>query len=420
MATLEKNQTPFWIGIIDLNGFKSINDIYGHAVGDALLCSVVERLEKHSSPHVCLGRVGGDEFAIVVVGEASGRDIELLGEKIIAAIAVPYDISLLRLKVSCTIGFAHYPTMGSTSRQIYEKADFALYRGKQQARGHAMVFTLNEDKEMREGLCLEKALREADLQRELYLQYQPQMDIVHNRIVGFEALARWQSPALGAVRPDRFIRAAERAGFIQNITRVLFHKGLDTLETWPKDISISFNLSAQDISDRTFLFSLVAEVFRREINPSRIEFEITETAVMKDIASARALLSDLSSAGFKIALDDFGSGYSSFEYIDELPLDKVKVDQSFVRKVSHSAKSREIVAGVINLCRNLNLVCVLEGVETEAEMALLAPLNPQIIQGYLFGKPVDGETAHELAQNIHTQEFRPGIVSALQPNASQA
>jgi diguanylate cyclase (GGDEF)-like protein len=398
IASFEKEHEPFWTGVLDLDGFKSVNDLYGHALGDALLTEVVARLKASVDQGVTIGRIGGDEFAILIPGEAKADEIERLGYRIIREISATYRIAQLQLDISCTIGFAHYPTMGSTGQQIYEKADFALYSGKQRARGHTIVFTVNEDKEMRKGVALERGLREADLDRELSMLFQPQMDLSLGRVTGFEALARWQSPTLGAVRPDIFIRAAERAGLIQDVTKVLFDKGLDALATWPDDVSISFNLSAQDVADRAFLFSLVSEVFRRGIDPARIEFEITETAVMKDIGAACALLKDLSAARFRIALDDFGSGYSSFEYIDQLPLDKVKIDKSFVRRVAHSPAAREIIAGIIVLCRNLGLKCVLEGVETDSEMDILLPLNPQIIQGYLFGKPMDNAAALRLLQ----------------------
>ncbi|WP_321382151.1 EAL domain-containing protein [Rhizobium sp.] len=403
MDVLVRDQQPFWIGILDLDGFKSINDIYGHAVGDGLLCDVVMRLEQFASDEIEFGRIGGDEFAILVTGPLDAVDVEQLGTTLIAAISVAYEISLLQLNVSGTIGFAHFPTMGQTSRAIYERADFALYRGKQYARRSTIIFNGIQEEEMKKAITLERGLREADLSRELYLVFQPQMDVIAHKIVSFEALARWESPTLGAISPERFIRAAERAGLIQRVTESLFSKGLDALETWPEDISISFNLSAQDVADRAFIFSLTSQVFARGIRPDRIEFEITETAVMKDIAASRSLLEDLSSAGFKVALDDFGSGYSSFAYIDQLPLDKVKIDKSFVRQVRHSAASREIVASIITLCHNLNLKCVLEGVETEDEMATLTPMTPQIIQGYLFGKPMPGEdVAGALAQNRKT------------------
>lgn len=385
---LVEERSPFWIGILDLDGFKSINDLYGHAVGDSVLCEVVGRLERRELQGIEIGRIGGDEFAILIVGEAVAEQIETFGGSVIADISRPYDMPPLRLQIGGTIGFAHFPSMAEDARKIYEKADFALYRGKQFARRKTTIFDERQDLEMRETLSLERALREARLQDELHLVFQPQYDVARAKVVSFEALARWQSPVLGPVRPDRFIRAAERAGLIQDVTRVLFAKALDAVELWPSEISVSFNLSAQDLADRAFIFSLVADVAHRGVAPSRIEFEITETAVMKDIAASHILLEDLSAAGFKIALDDFGSGYSSFEYIDQLPLDKVKIDKSFVRKVAASVTSREIVGGVITLCRNLGLKCVLEGVETEAEMQILKPLSPPLIQGYLFGKPM--------------------------------
>jgi EAL domain-containing protein (putative c-di-GMP-specific phosphodiesterase class I) len=186
---------------------------------------------------------------------------------------------------------------------------------------------------------------------------------------------------------------AERSGHIQKLTDILFRKGLAELAKWPHDISLSFNLSARDISDQTFVLSLLGQIMKSGLSPSRLEFEITETAVMSDLATASTLIKTLRSSGCKIALDDFGSGYSSFGYLDELPLDKVKIDRSFIRKVPHSNTSREIVAGIIGLCRKLDLRCVLEGVETEDEMALLAELKPDLIQGYLYGRPMSGEDA---------------------------
>lgn len=383
-----EEETPFWLGILDLDGFKSINDIYGHAVGDHVLCEVVDRLSQQSGFDVMFGRIGGDEFAVLIVGECNAAEVESMGNRLIEEISRPYDMQPLQLLIGGTIGFAQFPAMGTTARQIYEKADFALYHGKQFTRGHTVVFTEDQDQDMRDSLSLERALREASLAEELYLHFQPQFDLRRQKVVSFEALARWQSPILGSVRPDRFIRAAERAGLIQNVTRVLFGKMLDAVYLWPEEITVSFNLSAQDLADRAFILSLVAQVTARGLAPSRIEFEITETAIMKDIAASRILLEDLSSLGFKIALDDFGSGYSSFEYLDQLPLDKVKIDKSFVRKVADSATSREIVAAIITLCRNLDLKCVLEGVETEDEMRLLSPLSPELIQGYLFGRPM--------------------------------
>ncbi|WP_010542783.1 putative bifunctional diguanylate cyclase/phosphodiesterase [Sphingomonas elodea] len=405
MARLESAGSPFWIGILDLDGFKAVNDIYGHAIGDVLLADVVKRIVPFATPAVHFGRIGGDEFAILVEGGPDPAPVRALGDAIIARIREPFAHGMLRLAVGGTIGFAHCPPGRVAAVDAYEQADFALYSGKQRARGTTMVFTGEEETRMRESILLERGLREADLERELYLLFQPQVGSDSGMVVGFEALARWNSPTLGAIPPDRFIRAAERAGLTKAVTRVLFAKGLAALADWPEPIRMSFNLSAQDLADRPFLLSLADEVNNHGIAPDRVEFEITETAVMKDIAAASALLHELAARGFRIALDDFGSGYSSFEYIDQLPLTKVKVDKSFVRKITVSRTSREIVAGVIGLCRNLGLDCVLEGIETEDELEILRPLSPQLLQGYLFGRPM---AAAEAQGRAAIQPFRAG------------
>lgn len=403
LDALTREGSPFWFGVVDLDGFKSINDSYGHITGDGLLCKIAERLGELAGETVSIGRLAGDEFALFVKGGEDEGAVQELGDRILAHLSAPCEISMLRLSVGGSIGFAHFPTMATTSQQLYERADYALYRAKDNARGRTLIFNAREQAEMNENARIEKALRQADLEEEMYLVFQPQQHLVEDRICGFEALARWRNPVLGLVPPDKFIRAAERAGLIQNLTGILFRKGLAALGRWTPDTSISFNLSARDLADRAFIFSLVAQVYRFGIAPCRIEFEITETAVMTDIETSRELLADLASAGFRIALDDFGSGYSSFEYLDELPLDKVKLDKSFVRKISRNATSREIVSGIIDLCRKLGLRCVVEGVETEEELTILRQLKAEIIQGYLFGKPM---TAEDATARIHEQEFR--------------
>lgn len=396
---LISQRRSYWIGIFDLDGFKAINDVYGHIIGDNLLCAIVERARNLNLPGATFGRIGGDEFVAIVQGPMTEQDIECFAANVIDAVSRPYPMDHMNLSVGVSAGFSHYPSMGTSSAQLYEKADHALYKAKAQFRGQCFLFDTAEDEEMKQAIAVERELREGDLETELFLLYQPQFSPSQQRVVGFEALARWQSPKLGLVRPDQFIRAAERSGHIRRVTTILFSQGLERLAEWPDDISLSFNLSGQDISDRSFILSLLGQIMQSGISPSRIEFEITETAVMSDIETSRTLLEELRASGCKVALDDFGSGYSSFEYLDQLPLDKVKIDRSFIRKVSHSTTSREIVAGIIGLCRKLDLRCVLEGVETEDEMKILAELQPDLIQGYLYGRPMSAEAILHLIRN---------------------
>jgi len=398
LERLVAQKQSFWLGIFDLDGFKSINDVYGHVAGDKLLCAIVARAHELNFPGSSFGRLAGDEFVVLMPGLLADIEVERLGNLAIKTVSAPYTIDQRQLTVGASAGFAHFPSMGASSEELYEKADFALYRAKAQRRGRCVLFDATEARGMKQESALERALRESDLEQELYLLFQPQFSVREGRITGFEALARWQNPSLGLVPPDRFIRAAERAGIISKITCILFRKGIDALARWPERLTLSFNLSALDIADRSFVMSLLDEARKHGIAMRRIEFEITETAVMSDLIAARALLTTLRTAGCKIALDDFGSGYSSFQYIDELPLDKVKIDKSFVRKVTDSAASREIVAALIALCEKLRLRCVLEGVESEQEMAVLAPLLPDLIQGYLFSKPLRASEALAAAE----------------------
>jgi diguanylate cyclase (GGDEF)-like protein len=399
--SLVEQETPFWLGIFDLDGFKSINDVYGHIIGDRLLRAAVDRTRDVVSQGVTFGRIGGDEFVVILPGDVTEQGVkEVVGDRI-RAITAPYIIDELELSVGASAGFSHFPNMGAHSAQLYEQADFALYKAKTQFRGQCILFDTAENEEMKHAIAIERELREGNLEEELFLLYQPQYSPGMKRVVSFEALARWQSPRLGLVRPDQFIRVAERSGHIQKVTGILFRKGLAELGNWPSDIGLSFNLSARDISDQAFVLSLLGQILKAEISPSRLEFEITETAVMTDLATSSAILDRLRSSGCKIALDDFGSGYSSFEYLDQLPLDKVKIDRNFIRKVPESTASREIVAAIIALCSKLDLRCVLEGVETEAEMAILAALEPDLIQGYLFGRPMSGQAARQMIADQH-------------------
>nr|WP_246745923.1 EAL domain-containing protein [Ciceribacter sp. L1K22] len=407
---------PLWLGIVDLDGFKSINDVYGHLIGDRLLGAVVERLaEEASKGDILLGRIGGDEFAIIVPGDRPAAEIEALGDAMIGRLALPFQISLLSLSVGASAGFAHFPSMGASGAQLYERADYALYKAKAHRRGRTVLFDSDEDEEMKENVAMERALREHDLNAELYLLLQPQYSLRENAITGFEALARWRCDGLGEVQPDKFIRIAERSGLMRRVTDILFAKGLDTLARLPADMSLSFNLSARDLVDRSVAAGLLRMIAARGIAADRVEFEITETAVMADLPLARLILEDLSAAGCRIALDDFGSGYSSFRYIDQLPLNKVKVDKSFVRQVAHSVTSREIVAGVIALCQRLGLRSVLEGVETDAELAVVLPLEPDLIQGYYFGRPMtaDEAVAVSATQGVRNADNRSASAAAV-------
>jgi diguanylate cyclase (GGDEF)-like protein len=394
-AEVERGR-PFWLGLIDLDGFKAINDAYGHALGDELLEAVAGRIRNAVTSDARFGRLGGDEFAWVLPGTLSQQQVEEAARDLIMAISQPYVVAGRQVHVGATIGICHCPTMAQGSAMVYENADYALYAAKDSRRGDLLVFSTEHRVAMSQASALERALREADIEAEFYLQFQPQVSALTGQVVGFEALARWESPALGRVRPDVFIRAAERSGRIVELTPALLKKALAAAASWPEDVYLSFNLSANDLADRALAPRMLSAISASGIAPARVRFEITETSIMRDVMWSKSVLEQLVAAGCSIALDDFGSGYSSFSYLNQLPLDTIKIDRSFVRQIATSITSREIVAGILRLCRALGLTCIVEGVETDEELEVLTSLGADVIQGYLFGVPVDTDRIPQL------------------------
>ena len=379
------------VGIVDLDGFKPINDVYGHPTGDRLLAEVGQRLRQQLGPSVFLARIGGDEFALITEGDAGDRDIMEVGERIAELLSVPFEVKGTAARIGGSIGFAQFPSAARDAQALFERADYALYFAKQNDRGNTVIFSPNHEAEIRQASAVAQALINADLERELWIAYQPIVDIETAQPVCFEALARWNSPSLGNVAPSVFILAAERTGLITQLTPILLRKALAGARHWPGHVRISFNLSAVDIASPLSILKVVNVVEQSGVRPDRIDFEITETAVMRNFSQATEALNVLKQLGARISLDDFGTGYSSLSCIRELPLDKVKVDRGFTMKIETEQASRLILRTMINLCENLELDCVVEGIETLKQKDILRRENCRYMQGYLFAKPMAGE-----------------------------
>ena len=382
---------PFDVALIDLDGFKPINDIYGHSVGDELLIAVGGRLRDAVGSLGVAARMGGDEFAVILRGRRSPAALDAFGAQLCDALRETYLLGSVAANISGSVGFVRVPDATLSPSQLLERADYALYFAKQNLRGAPVVFTDRHEAEMRDFSVVDQTLRTSDLDAELSIVFQPQVDVQENRTVSFEALARWNSARLGPVRPDIFIKAAERSGLITHVTLLLLEKALKQVRTWPVDTRVSFNLSARDLRSGISIDNVCAAVRDSGIDPHRIEFEITETAMLTDFEQACDALSKLKAMGCRVAVDDFGSGYSSFSYIHRLPVDKIKIDRSFVVQLVKHSSALKIIKTIIDLCRNLNLECVIEGVETQAEMAALVQVRARYIQGYLFARPMPGD-----------------------------
>lgn len=396
------NGETFSVGIIDLDGFKPVNDTYGHSVGDQLLREIGERLRR-----ACLtdgtfaARLGGDEFAILVTGEIGGGALTTRGQGLCEALSRPVALPTARVQVSSSIGFARDGADVPSPTELMNRADFALYQSKRLNRGAATVFS-DAHKEMihRESL-IEQTLRGADLDLELSVAFQPIVDIRTNRPVAFEALARWQSPYLGTVSPGEFIPIAERTGIISRLTCELLRKALSEAQTWPKGMRLSFNLSARDLMSTDTLLKIAALITRSAFDNSLLDLEITETAFIFDASQVENSLQFLRDLGCGVAIDDFGTGYSSLSRLHALPLTKLKIDRSFVSSIDTNPASLDIVRSLVHLSRNRKLDCIAEGVETHSELAELRRLGVAFAQGYLFARPM---TADQVPQYLATHE----------------
>jgi len=384
----------FAVALIDLDGFKGVNDVFGHAAGDRLLVEVGQRLTGLSGPSVFFSRLGGDEFGAILQAGGKGpaalpdTAIQAFGNRLCKTLQGPYLVQDTVADVSGSAGLVAYPDGGESAQVLFERADYALYHAKQHKVGEAVMFSQAHETMIRDSGRIEQALRRADLAAELWPAFQPIVDGETGRTLGFEALARWTSPELGRIAPDVFIPVAERTQLVSRVTETVFAKALAAAASWPRDLRISLNLSAQDISSPNTMAAVRQIVSRSGVSSARIDIEVTETAVMRDFDQAAEAIGSLRRLGLHISLDDFGTGFSSLSHVHKLPLDKIKIDRSFVADINVNQKSADIVKTIVDLCRNLNLLCIVEGVETEAQRWQLMALGCRIMQGYLFAKPI--------------------------------
>lgn len=389
----QKNAMPcgLVVGIMDLDGFKPINDIYGHPMGDKLLIQVAQRLRDRLPQSVYVARLGGDEFGLIFSPGALSDNIMADAERICAELRVPFNMDGFVAQITASLGMSEHRCLNETPETLFEQADYALYHAKEFQNGGAVLFSDAHAETIRQVNGIEKRLRDADLEEELFLAFQPIVDLQSNRVCGLEVLARWDNPVLGSIPPSTFIRAAERAGMINQLTEILFRKALTAAQTWPDDIVMSFNLSPYDIGAPECMLKLIGLFEKSGLSAKRLVFEVTETAVMLDFGRACDTLQNLKTMGAAIALDDFGTGYSSLSHVRQLPLDRLKVDRSFVNGLENDTAARSVMQTILDLCRNLDIECIVEGVETERQLEILTSMGCRYIQGYLFSRPMDAD-----------------------------
>ncbi|WP_319569205.1 putative bifunctional diguanylate cyclase/phosphodiesterase [Cohaesibacter marisflavi] len=391
IALAQENRRRLAVGILDLDGFKAVNDLHGHTIGDLLLQNVAERLKRLVGGDILVSRLGGDEFALLIKTRNSDAELLLLGEQICAVLRAPFLIEEGRISISASVGYAVYPDVAKTAHDLYECADYALYQNKRNNRGCPSLFAKEQATELEQRGLIEQAIRSANLDKELSVYFQPIVEVSSGRIAAFEALARWHSPQVGQVAPSVFIPIAEQSGRICEITHTLLAKALSEAANWPHDIKLSFNLSALDVSAAERTLKLASIVMRSDVDPRRIDFEITETAAMGRESEVQASIADLRALGCGISLDDFGTGFSSLSQLHALPLTTIKIDRSFVSDLDKNESGYKIVKSLLSLSRDMGVECIVEGVETTAELDMIKRLGGRLVQGYLWSAPVPAE-----------------------------
>ncbi|MGZ5072151.1 MAG: EAL domain-containing protein [Usitatibacter sp.] len=401
IARAERSGRKVAVLFIDLDNFKNINDTLGHDVGDELLRQVSRRLTECVRLEDTIARQGGDEFIVLLDALDDGRNASIVAQKILNALRLPLTLGGTEQHVSGSVGIALYPEDGRDAQTLMKNADTAMFHGKGLGKNTYQYFTAQMNIAVKRRMTLESALRRAVMQKDFVLHYQPQINLETGEIIAVEALVRWKTEDSGTVMPGDFIPLAEETGLINEIGEWVLREGCRQAREWQdrglsKARRMAINLSARQFGDKGFLDMVVRVLAETGLPAHCLELEITESQVMRQTDGMNQLLTRLSEMGVQLAIDDFGTGYSSLSYLKRLPIQKLKIDQSFVRDITVDPNDTAIVVAIINMARSLELETIAEGVETADQLALLRSKGCQVGQGFFFSVPLAAQEIYPL------------------------
>lgn len=376
------------VGMVDLDGFKVINDTYGHHTGDALLVETARRFQQLDIGDAMVARLGGDEFAVLLRDVANLEDARLRLATLAHSFEQPFIVGLQAFRLTASIGLAHSMGDSATDLELVNRADLAMYESKRSPSATICLFEPGMEAQTRRRIMIEQALGTHEDNELIELHYQPVIDTATNRITAFEALARWTHPVLGVISPAEFIPLAEQAGMTEPMTAHLLSMALRTASTWPDHIGLSFNLSAGELGSPDVAKRLLEIIKRHNFDPRRLSIEVTETAFLSDFESARIALGVLQAGGVRILLDDFGAGYASIGYLRQIRFDGIKLDGSLIATMLESTAAHDLLIGVLRLCEAIGTPVTAEMVETQAQHDLLCALGVDKLQGYFLSRPL--------------------------------
>ncbi|MGL5361227.1 MAG: putative bifunctional diguanylate cyclase/phosphodiesterase, partial [Shewanella sp.] len=380
--------------LIDLDQFKYINDVQGHAIGDLLLQEVAKRLENLASKNDFIARIGGDEFVLILPRITNELAIEHMAARIIETLAVPFTLNQRELQISASFGIGIYPDDGLDASSLTRNTEMAMYQAKDAGRNNFKYFTAGMNQAMYARMELEQRLRRAVTQNEFTLHYQPIVEMNTGKVCSVEALIRWQDPDFGLIPPEQFIAIAEETGLIEPMGEWVLNQALGDLRLWQQqgiDINVAINISSrQCINTRGMRFDQVLqECFNQHhINPNKVHIEITESMLMGDASDCLHTLESIQALGSQIYIDDFGTGYSSLSYLKKFPISVIKIDRSFVENALDGSANANLVKAIVMMGQSLEMELVAEGIETKAQWHLLKSLGCHYAQGYLISKPL--------------------------------
>jgi diguanylate cyclase (GGDEF)-like protein len=407
--------TPSAVMLIDLDHFKEINDTLGHHAGDRLLEEVAHRLQQSLGERDTVARLGGDEFGVVLPNLRRPGDANIVARQLLAGLREPFSIEGLTLEVDASIGMACHPAHGTGVETLIQRADIAMYSAKESGGGHAM-FEPRLDRFSPRRLSLAGGLRQAIQNGEIVLFFQPKAELESNRIVGVEALARWEHPRLGLVGPTEFVPIAEQTGLITPLTSYVLDCALRQVREWKdrgQELTVAVNLSARSFLDAQLAIEIPRLLEKWDVDAKLLELEITESMLMLDPGRAQATLERLSRIGLTLSVDDFGTGYSSLANLKRLPVDVIKIDKSFVMDMAIDSSDAAIVRSTIDLAHNLGLRVVAEGVESHQAWTRLTELGCDLAQGFYVSRPLPASDLGRLLQDRAAEEARAAAEAEL-------
>ncbi|MCA0989038.1 EAL domain-containing protein [Guptibacillus algicola] len=386
---------PFAVMLIDFDRFKRINDLFGHDFGDLVIQSIGKRLEEVLDERLFVSRLGGDEFTIILPQYEKKEDVERVAAAILEAFQSPLMIENQECLLTASIGIALYPIHGSNAAELLKYADMAMYHVKEKDTNNYAFYQEEMSNQTLHKIILENDLRKAIEQDELLVYYQPKVNTETGEVIGFEALVRWLHPEIGLISPNEFIQAAEETGLIIPIEKIVIQHACDQLKIWQQNYgehyTMSVNISQRHFYQENIVCTIIKNLERSGIAPETLEIEITESMAMFNEHTTIQKLQKIRELGVAISMDDFGTGYSSLHYLTKLPINRVKIDQTFIRGLLSSSSSLGIVTTIISLARHLHLDIIAEGVETEEQIEMLKQLECYDVQGFYFSKPLPVE-----------------------------